>query len=94
MDSDRYPFVDRVADALVEFLDVPPSTAVDFAERLCKSLGLSVENQWVPFTDSEQLNPVRQFKRATEIIRSDPTVVRVDREYRFVSRWFNPSRGD
>lgn len=94
MDSDRYPFVDRVADALVEFLDVQPSTAVGFAERLANSLGLSVENQWVPFAGSERLRPVRQFKRATAIISSDPTVVRVDREYRFVSRWFNPSRGD
>lgn len=94
MGYDSYPFVDRVADALVEFLDVPPSTAVDFAERLAKSLGLSVENQWVPFAGSEPLRPVRQFRRATAIIGSDPSVMRVDREYRFVSRWFNPSRGE
>lgn len=94
MDSDSYDFVDRVADSLVEFLDVAPSAAVDFAERLAKSLGLSVENQWVPFTDSVRLGPVRRFGLAQSIMRSDPSVMRVDREYRFVSRWFSPSRGD
>lgn len=95
MDSDDYELVDRVADALVEFIGVPPPEAMGFAQRMAKALGLSKENQWVPYTDSgERLEPLRRFGAAKSCMASDPSVIRVDREYRFVSRFFNPSRGD
>lgn len=88
-----YDFVDRVADALVEFMGVSGGEAISFAERLSRSLHLELDQRWISYgTSGQQLSQLPTFADAKSAMEMNPQVVRVDREYRFKSRWFNPSR--
>ena len=50
--------------------------------------------RWIPhLADGSSGDPVPSFREAELLMCISPSdVIRIDREYRFVSRWFNPSR--
>jgi hypothetical protein len=61
--------------------------------ELAVDLGVDHEQRWVPTAmDGTQLEPVESFREAQYAMRANRNVNRVDREYRFASRWFRPSR--
>lgn len=92
---DDYELIDRVADALVEVFGLRGEDARWFGNRLAKSLGLTTEYQWLPITYSgELLSQVSSYHEVNLMMERDPSILKIEREYRFVSRWFNPSRGD
>ena len=64
------------------------------ARELISDLTLQIINRWVPYlSDGERGDAVGSFHEAELLMSISPVdVIRVDREYRFVSRWFNPSR--
>ena len=64
------------------------------AREIVSDLSLDKVNRWVPYLiDGERGDPVHSYSDAERIISVSPVdVIRVDREYRIVSRWFNPSR--
>lgn len=61
------------------------------AEQLIADLGIKAECQWVPSGEGWESVPVPTFQDAELAMQVSPTLRRVDREYRFVSRWFRPS---
>ena len=63
------------------------------AAELVSDLGISQELQWVPsLPNGRELRPVASMRDAEHAMHSNKLVQRVDREYRFISRWFRPSR--
>ena len=64
------------------------------SKKLVEDFGIIKMNRWVPFlVDGHRGDPVPSFREAELLMAVSPVdVVRIDREYRFVSRWFNPSR--
>lgn len=67
--------------------------AYHVAEEVVADLGVNGETRWVPTTyDGKELPPVTCFADAEYAMKGNNKVGRVDREYRFVSRWFRPSR--
>ncbi len=67
--------------------------AIHLAVELAVDLGLSHEMQWIPFKDDgSPLAAAENFSQAEYVFKTVKDVNRVDREYRFVSRWFRPSR--
>lgn len=65
--------------------------AEKFAEQLVDDLGLSAELQWVPSGNGWESVPVPTFHDAELAMQVSPTLMRIDREFRIVSRWFRPS---
>ena len=67
--------------------------AYHIAVEVVADLAITREQQWVPSTtDGEELPATDSFDTAGYVFRSNKNIFRVDREYRFVSRWFRPSR--
>lgn len=63
------------------------------AAELVSDLSLVRELQWIPsMTNGGELGPVSSMADAEYAMKSNKRVQRVDREFRFVSRWFRPSR--
>lgn len=63
------------------------------AREIVLDLSVERENQWIPHLQSgEACSPLHTFHDAELAMKISGEVVRVDREWRFVSRWFNPSR--
>lgn len=63
------------------------------AQEIVSDLGITAEMQWVPATATgEELAALPTFHDAEVVMQMEPNVVRVDREYRMVSRWIRPSR--
>jgi hypothetical protein len=60
--------------------------------EIASDLGIEREQRWVPSTTNEELYPVSTFTDAEYAMNANKKVVRVDREYRFLSRWFRPSK--
>lgn len=66
---------------------------VHVAQEIAADLVISQQMRWVPSAEfGEELRPVDTFWEAEYVLKADKRVVRIDREYRFVSRWFRPSR--
>lgn len=68
--------------------------SMHLARELISDLGFQRINRWVPhLSDGSRGDAVDSFGEAELLMSVSPVdVIRVDREYRFVSRWFNPSR--
>jgi hypothetical protein len=68
--------------------------ALHVARELISDLSLQSINRWVPhLSDGGRGDAVGSFHEAELLMAISPVdVIRIDREYRFVSRWFNPSR--
>lgn len=63
------------------------------AEELACDLGVEQQNQWIPRLESgKECKAIPSYQDAELIMLVSPDIVRVDREYRMVSRWFRPSR--
>lgn len=67
--------------------------ALHLARELVSDLTITREMRWVPSKDfGEEMPPLQTFWEAELMLKSHKDVVRVDREYRFASRWFRPAR--
>lgn len=63
------------------------------AAEIVSDLGISQQLQWVPTQlDGRELLPVATMADAEYAMRSNSRVLRVDREWRLMSRWFRPAR--
>jgi hypothetical protein len=68
--------------------------SVHVAREIVSDFSLEKNNRWVPYLiDGQRGDPVDSYRAGESLMAVSPVdVIRVDREYRFVSRWFNPSR--
>lgn len=64
------------------------------ARELISDLNLQRINRWLPYLiDGEFGEAVSSFHEAELLMSVSPVdVIRIDREYRFLTRWFNPCR--